>query len=90
MPLGFVPHKYNWVKLKLHVMVTSSDAAAQLYVFPTSPRPLTDTSDPVVTDALAIAMVNEPSVNDNAPAFEISIAAVWDKVIVPVTLVSPL
>ena len=90
MPLGFIPHKYNWVKLKLHVMVTSSDAAAQLYVLPTSPRPFIDTSAPVLTAAFAIAILNDPSVNDKDPAFEISISAVWDNVMVPVTLVSPL
>ena len=93
MPLGFIPHKYNWVKLKLHVMVTSSDAAAQLYVLPTSPRPLTDTSAPVFTAAFAIAMVNfgdVPSVNDKDPWLDVLIAAVCDNVMVPVTLVSPL
>ena len=90
MPLSFIPHKYNWVKLKLHVMVTSSDAAAQLYVFPTSPRPLTDTSAPVFTAAFAIAMLNDPSVNDKDPWLDVLIVAVWDNVMVPVTLVSPL
>ena len=90
MPLGFIPHKYNWVKLKLHVMVTSSDAAAQLYVLPTSPRPFIDTSAPVLTAAFAIAMVNGPSLNDKDPWLDVLIAAVWDNVMVPVTLVSPL
>ena len=90
MPLGFVPHKYNWVKLKLHVMVMSSDAAAQLYVLPTSPRPFIDTSAPVLTAAFAIAILNVPSVNDKDPWLDVLIAAVWDNVMVPVTLVSPL
>ena len=74
-------------------MVTSSDAAAQLYVLPTSPRPFIDTSAPVLTAAFAIVMVNFgdlPSSNYKDPWLDVLIAAVWDNVMVPVTLVSPL